>query len=71
MYPSQCNIELITATGKFDYESGMKAEYTATEAQRWLSDMFCMIQCLLLEMSHSLRLDRVDVSLKAEFLVWR
>lgn len=37
----------------------------------WLSDMLCMIQCLSMEMSHSRRLDRVDVSPKAEFLVWR
>lgn len=37
----------------------------------WLSDMLCMIQCLSLEMFHSRRLDGVDVSPKAEFLVWR
>jgi len=43
----------------------MKAERVADEHVPWLSDMFCIIQCLLLKMCHSLRLDRAAVSLKA------
>lgn len=57
--------------GSFITNQSMKAECIADEPVPWLSDMFCMIQCLLLETSRSLRLDRVDVSPKAEFLVWR
>lgn len=57
--------------GTFIMNQVMKAECVADEAVLWLSEMFCMIQCLLLEMSHSRRLGRVDASLKAKFLVWR
>lgn len=45
--------------------------WKSASAVPWLGDMFCMIQCLFLEMSHSRILDRADVSPKAEFPVWR
>lgn len=57
--------------GSFIRNQGMKAECIADEPVPWLSEMFCMIQCLLLEMSSSRRLDRVDVSPTGQFLVWR
>lgn len=47
--------------GRFTTKQGMKA---------WPSDIFSMIQCLLLETHHSRRSDSVDVSPEAEFLVW-
>lgn len=58
-------------TEKFHCESKHESRVQCRWDFTRLTDMFCMIQCLLLEMSRSWRLDRVDSSLKAELLVLR